>query len=190
MKMSICIMGIIKKSYVAHPKLICIIGVKSGEKINFMTAAWHTYVSHSPALYGVAIGNGRYTYELLKKSGQFTVSFLSIDHILKIHSLGKLTGRVYNKIDLIDLDIKTGNQIDSPYLPEAYAVLECSLRQSLETGDHTFFVGEIVDYHGDESVFDKNGVIYTDKARPTMYLGKNNYITTDQESEKHFSMDE
>jgi flavin reductase (DIM6/NTAB) family NADH-FMN oxidoreductase RutF len=183
-------MGIIKKSYVAHPKLICLIGVKSGEKENFMTAAWHTYVSHSPALYGVSIGNSRFTRELLEQAREFTVSFLGIDHILKIHSMGKLTGRVYDKIDLVGLNIKRGKTIESPYLSDAYAVLECQVYKSMETGDHTFFVGEIVDCHGDETVFDDDGIIYTQKARPTMYLGKNNYITTDQDSEKHFAMDE
>jgi flavin reductase (DIM6/NTAB) family NADH-FMN oxidoreductase RutF len=188
--MGYCIMGIINKAYVAHPRLICTIGAKHGEKINFMTAAWHTYLSHSPALYGVAIGNGRYTYDLIKNSGSYTVSFLSIEHIMKIHSLGKLTGKIYNKVDLINLAVETGVKVDAPYLTEAYAVLECKLVNTVMTGDHTLFVGDILHCHGDEEVFDKNGVIYTQKAKPTMYIGKNNYITTDQDSEKHFSMDE
>jgi flavin reductase (DIM6/NTAB) family NADH-FMN oxidoreductase RutF len=183
-------MGIINKAYAAHPRLVCIVGTKSGEKTNFMTAAWHTYLSHSPAMYGVAVGNNRFTNDLIREAREFTVSFLSIEHILKVHSLGKLTGRIYNKIDLVDLNVEPGNQVTVPYLPEAYAVLECKLVNQVPTGDHTLFVGEIVDCHGNDEVFDKDGVIYTDKARPVMYLGKNNYITTDQDSEKHFAMDE
>ncbi len=183
-------MGIIQKKYVAHPRLVGIIGAKHGEKINFMTAAWHTYVSIKPPLYGVAIGNNTYTHELIENSGEFTISFLSVDHILKIHSLGKLTGRIYNKIDLVNLKLSTGDKVSTPHITEAYGVLDCRISQNIPTGDHTFFIGEILGCHGDEKVFDKDGIIYTDKARPTMYLGKNNYITTDQNSEKHFALDE
>ncbi len=183
-------MGQLKKKYIAHPRLVSIIGAAVDEKINFMTAAWHTYLSHEPTLYGVSVGNNRYTLELIQKSREFTVSFLSIDHILKIHSLGKLTGHIYNKIDLINLNTISGSDIKTPYLNDAYAAMECTLKQAIPTGDHTFLVGEIVNIHGDDQVFDKEGVIYTDKAQPIMYLGKNNYITTDQDSEKHFSMDE
>ncbi len=183
-------MGILNKNYVAHPRLVCVVGAKSGDKMNFMTVAWHTYVSHEPALYGVAIRSSRYTHDLIKESKEYTVSFLSIKHIMKIHSLGKLTGRIYNKIDLVNLNIQFGNKIETPYITDAYAVLECKLENLVITGDHTFFVGNIVFCHGDEDVFDKNGVIYPNKAKPIMYLGKNNYITTDQDTEKHFSMDE
>ncbi len=187
---SVRIMGIIDKKYVAHPRLVGIIGAKYGEKINFMTAAWHTYVSINPLLYGVAIGSKTYTHELIEQSEEFTISFLSVDHILQIHSLGKLTGRIYNKIDLVNLKLKTGKKVATPHLEDAYGVLDCKITKKVKTGDHSFFIGKIVDCHGDESVFDKEGIIYTDKAQPTMYLGKNNYITTDKNSEKHFALDE
>ena len=183
-------MGTIYKNYIAHPRLICLIGKKNDDEVNFMIAAWHTYLSHTFTLYGATIGNTRHTYEPKIKSQEYSVSFLLIEYILKIHSMGKLTGIIYDKLGLVNSKISSCKKNTALYLSEAYGVMECKVVNFIKTGGHTMFVSEIVHFHGDHEVYDDNGVIYTNKAMPIMYIGKNNYITTEVDSEKHFAMDE
>ena len=126
----------------ATPTGVYVVTVKAGEKINGMTAAWVTQVSFKPALVAVSIAPQRHTYGLVKEAGMFCLNALPKDKLQLAKHFGFKSGRKVDKFqDVPFLFAKNG----SPVLRDAYAYLECKVENTFEAGDHTVFVGSVVD---------------------------------------------
>ncbi len=175
-------MTITQKSYQAYPKLVTVVGAKSGKKANYMAAAWHTYLSHIPLLYGVAIAPKRFTHDMIIESGEFNCNFLPFNKLKLINATGRISGKNCDKIDALSLQIEQGICIKTPFISDAYAVIECKLKQTFKVGDHTLFVGEIVHTKETENAFRENGILNCQNISPTLYLGSDTYITIDKSS--------
>ena len=175
-------MTITQKSYQAYPKLVTVVGAKSGEKVNYMAAAWHTCLSHTPPLYGVAIAPKRFTHDMIIESGEFNCNFLPFNKLELINATGRISGKDCNKIDVLNLQIEQGIHINTPFISDAYEVIECKLKQTIKVGDHTLFVGEIVHVEEKDDIFRENGILNRQNIYPTLYLGSDTYITIDKSS--------
>ena len=139
----------------ATPTGVYVVTVKAGEKINGMTAAWATQVSFKPALVAVAIAPQRYTYSLIKETGMFCLNALPQEAIQTAKHFGFKSGR---KVDKFDGVPHTYAKNGSPVLKDAFAYLECKVEDEFEAGDHTVFVGSILD--GKELDPDKEPLIF------------------------------
>ena len=168
-------------SHQAYPKNVTVIGAQCGDKVNFMTAAWSTYLSHDPLLFGVSIAPARYTHDLIEKSGEFNCNFLPFSERKQVHAIGRISGSEANKIDELGIETSKGDSIDVPFLAKAYAMIECKLQKTVEVGDHTFFVGEIKNAKNCADSFRENSTLNIKQENPTLYLGKNTYTTTSEE---------
>ena len=168
-------------SHQGYPKIVAVIGAKYGQRTNYMTAAWTTYLSHDPLLFGVSIAPQRFTHDLIKKSGEFNCNFLPFSKTEIIHAIGRKSGERIDKIKELDLATEEGRSIETPYLNEAYAIIECKLHKSVKAGDHTFFMGEILNAFGDNQVFTGEGTIDLNEVEPALYIGNNRYATTKPE---------
>lgn len=164
-----------------YPKIVTVVGAHHDGRTNFMTAAWSTYLSHQPLLFGVSIAPERFTHDLIKNSEEFNCNFLPYSETEKIHKIGRVSGHDGDKIKKLNLEIEKGHSIKTPYLQSAYAVIECKLHKSVKAGDHTFFIGEISDAFGHEEAFTDQGIVNLKKVDPTLYLGSNTYVTTRQD---------
>ncbi len=121
---------------------VYIITVRSGERINGMTAAWVTQVSFKPKLVVVSIAPARYTHNLIQESGFFCINTLSKDDIELAKKFGFLSGRNEDKFK----DINYTNALKgSPIIEGAIAYVECEVVSSVDAGDHTLFIGQVVD---------------------------------------------
>lgn len=131
----------------AHKKLlngVHIICAKFGEKMNGMTAAWVTRVSFDPVLIAVAIAPERYTYELIDKSGYFTINILKEGQEELAKHFGLLSGRELDKMKDIHYAL-TGSGV--PILIDAPAWIECKVVNKVKAGDHFIFIGEVINEH-------------------------------------------
>ena len=70
-----------------------------------------------------------------------------------------------------------------PIIKECYAHLECKLANTFSIGDHTFFIGEVVNIQLDENSF-KDNILNNQKTQPTYYLGSNTYTTINKAKKK------
>lgn len=121
---------------------VFVITTKEGDRVNGMTAAWVTRTSFDPPLVAVSVGKSRYSHELIGKSGVFAVNVLSEGQVGQGKFFGFRSGRNTDKFKGVEYDsAATG----SPILKDISAYLDCRVVGSLETGDHTIFVGEVVD---------------------------------------------
>lgn len=126
----------------AVPTGVNIVTVRSGDRINGMTVAWATQVSFKPRLIAVSIAPPRFTYGLIKESGFFCINALPEGAGRLARHFGFKSGRKVDKFK----DIEYENALNgSPVIKEAYAYLECQVKDVFPSGDHEIFVGEVVD---------------------------------------------
>jgi flavin reductase (DIM6/NTAB) family NADH-FMN oxidoreductase RutF len=121
---------------------VYVVTAKDGERVNGMTAAWVSQVSFKPLLIAVSIAPERYTHELIERSGYFAVNSLHDGQAELARSFGFRSGRRADKFENV---AHTSAANGSPVLSEAAAFVECKVVQRVSVGDHTLFVGEVVD---------------------------------------------
>ncbi|AEC52395.1 hypothetical protein PNA2_1480 [Pyrococcus sp. NA2] len=121
---------------------------------NIMAADWVTVVSFDPFLVGVAIAPKRTTHRLIKKYGEFVVSVPSLEMLRDVWIAGTKKGP--SKLKDMNVTLIPSKKVGVPSIREALANLECKVVDARDYGDHTFFVGEVVDYTYNEEAF-KNG---------------------------------
>ena len=124
------------------PNALALIGSASGEEWNGMTASWVTQLSLEPVLIGVGVDNKAITHRLISDGGSFSVNLWPSDDTRVFVKFskpaeqenGSLNGRPVHR-----------GMTGAPIFDESLAWLECEVRQSIDLGTHTLFIGEVVD---------------------------------------------
>jgi flavin reductase (DIM6/NTAB) family NADH-FMN oxidoreductase RutF len=162
--------------HLIHPKpAVIVISVDKSGMANGMTAAWTTPLSSSPPLIGVSISPRRYTYELVKSSGEFTINVLDRRYARQVHFVGTVSGRGRDKLAEAGFTLRKSKKVKPPHIGEALAVLECAVEKGVEAGDHVFFIGRVLEAYAKPDVFD--GIYRPEKAKILMHLGEAYYAT-------------
>jgi flavin reductase (DIM6/NTAB) family NADH-FMN oxidoreductase RutF len=167
--------------YFYYPRLVCVLGVRDDAKktCNFAPVAWTTPLSSEPPLFGVCLSPNTYSHQLVLRTGEFTVNFLSNEHAALAEALGRLSGRDTDKVETLKLALTPGEALSTPSLAVAYVSAECLLLERHHVGDQTLLVGEVQRIHTSPDAFDADGVLRLDQLKPLLYLGSNRYATTE-----------
>jgi flavin reductase (DIM6/NTAB) family NADH-FMN oxidoreductase RutF len=165
-----------------HPRpvvLVSCVDPNTG-KPNIITVAWSLPLSVNPPLVGISIALKRYSHELIQKSGEFVVNIPTMEILEKVAGCGSVSGKNVDKFSRFGLTPKQARVIKAPAIEECVAYLECKLIDAVKTGDHTFFVGEVVAAYAEEGVFE-SGMIDLKKVRGVYHLGGRVYCTVSPE---------
>jgi flavin reductase (DIM6/NTAB) family NADH-FMN oxidoreductase RutF len=88
-----------------------------------------------------------------------------------------LTGRSFDKFKKTNLTPMPSKKVKAPAIRECIAHLECIVDSKFTTGDHTVFVGKILEAYADQGVFAETYDLK--KARLLYHLGGNNFAVLD-----------
>jgi len=130
---------------------VVIVSVAAGEEVNIMTAAWVGPLSHNPPIVYVSIAPGRYTHDLILKAGEFSLNVLTDSQRELSTIAGTISRRKEDKLKRSIFQTEPGIVIKAPRLKGMRAVLECKLIKHFTAGDHTVFIGEVINFVEDES---------------------------------------
>jgi len=162
--------------YQYYPVIPAVIVVKSGDALDALACAWYSALSFDPPLFAISIAPRRYSYQMLKKSGEFTANFMEFDSAGTIAALGRTSGREIDKFAAYRIKTLPSTEIETPVLKDAYAAYECRIVKRHRTGDHDLFIGEVLAVHYKEKAFDKkNKLPSLSKLTPALYLGADHY---------------
>lgn len=163
-----------------YPGTVALITAAHAGQRNVMAAGWHTALSATPPLYGVAVGPERATHALIRQSGTFGVNFLPFAQADAVQGAGlhSLHGGV-DKHALLHLDTLPEQPLA---LRGAYLHYTCRVTAVTRTGDHDLFVGEVEQVHFDPDAYDAAGLL---TAPPAIYLGRSMYTTTAPQRAEH-----
>ena len=124
------------------PNALALIGSRAGDTRNAMTASWITQLSMEPVLVGVAVENAAVTYRLIHEGGSFTINLWDADDTKVFVKFSKPADDDGSKLNGRPVrTAKTG----APVFDEAIAWMDCEVRQEVDMGTHTLFVGEVID---------------------------------------------
>lgn len=167
------------------PAIATIVTAQAKGKQNAMAVAWHTSISFSPPLYGIAVAANRFTYQLIADSQEFGVNFLPFEQAELIASVGGSGGREMDKFSQFGIAREKPVKTQVPILKDAYAAYECRLVDDRLYGDHRLLVGEIVAVHLLEEAFTPGETLDLAKVNPALYLGNERYVTVSRETIKY-----
>ena len=118
---------------------IYILTTMKGEEKHGMIASWVSQVSHTPPLVMVAIRTNRRVHPIVKETGAFALHVLDKEdkQIIGRFKLPRPEQR-FEGAECITLE--TG----CPILKDCLAYMDCKLFTTIDAGDHTLFIGEVL----------------------------------------------
>lgn len=123
------------------PNALCLVGSRHGDEWNGMTQSWVTQVSMEPVLIGISVDQKAVTHRLIADSGVFTVNLWDATDTRPFVKFSKPATK--EGMTLNERPIREG-ETGAPVFEEAVAFIECEVRQSIDVGTHTLFLGEVV----------------------------------------------
>jgi flavin reductase (DIM6/NTAB) family NADH-FMN oxidoreductase RutF len=138
-------------------------------KPNLMTAAWGGICNSRPPYIYVSLRKATYSHGNIMARKAYTVSIPSEKHVSEADWLGIASGRDVDKFETAKLTPVKGSAVDAPYVEEFPVVIECRVKEVVELGLHTQFVGEIMDVKADAEVLNAKGMIDIEKVKPILF---------------------
>jgi len=160
-------------STVFAPQLVGLVTtIDRANRPNVATFAWIMSTSHDPELIAVSVSRQRYTYECL--TDEFVVNLPTKQLLEQVWTVGTLSGRNVDKFQAIGLTPIPAEVVKPPRIAECPTHIECRIIDTLDTGDHTIFVGEVVAKSGDSDAM-KDGIL-NERIEPLFHLGGKKFL--------------
>ncbi len=139
------------------------------ENSNIITVAWTGILNTNPALVYISIRPTRYSYDIIKKQGEFVINLTTQDLAYATDWCGVKSGRDFDKFKTMHLTKQKANFVKCPMIEQSPVSIECKVRQIKELGSHHMFIAEVLTIHADEKYIDKNGAFDISKCNLIAY---------------------
>ena len=138
---------------IPHALYICGVKAKEGDAVNDFTASWVMQASFEPPLVTNCVKSDSGSHAMIQESGVFALSFLAAGQKELAQQFFKPQRRVGNKFE--DVEFYLG-ETGCPIIQDALGYVECQVVATVERGDHTVFVGEVIaaGVHRDGEILD------------------------------------
>lgn len=156
---------------------VIVVSMGGNGVVNGCAVSWITPVNVDPPVIAFSLAPRRYTYELLKESGEVTVNIMGFEHVKQTHYVGSVSGReVGDKLLKAGFRLRPSRKVKPPAIEEALAVLECRVLREIEFTDHNLILCRVLHVEAREEI-PENGLI-PEEVKPLLHVGKNIYTTT------------
>jgi flavin reductase (DIM6/NTAB) family NADH-FMN oxidoreductase RutF len=126
------------------PRQVVLVTTRHAGEDNVWPMDWHVPLSMEPGIYGIAANRAGYGAALVRQSGVFVVNFVPATWEKTIFLCGNVSGRGADKFAVAGLRKEEAEAVDAPRLADSLGSIECRVRQTVEVGDHTLFIGEVL----------------------------------------------
>ena len=140
------------------------------EHPNVLTLAWTGIVNTIPPMTYISVRPERYSYDLIKNSGEFVINLPTEELVPAIDFCGVKSGRNLDKIAACGLHTEPGETVQAPLILESPVHLECKVRQVLSLGSHDMFLADITAVRVDEDYMDANGRLCMERCHLAAYI--------------------
>jgi flavin reductase (DIM6/NTAB) family NADH-FMN oxidoreductase RutF len=119
---------------------------------NVMNAAAAGMCCLTPPCIYVALREATYTYHNILKRRAFTIGIHSEKYVKESDYFGMASGKNIDKFEVTGLTPVKSEVVDAPYIREFPVVMGRILKETLNLGSYTMFIGEVMDLKVDEEV--------------------------------------
>lgn len=125
---------------------------------NIITVAWTGTVCTNPAMLYISVRPERYSYHLLRESGEFVVN-LTMEKLVKATDwCGVRSGRDFDKWKEMHLTRGKAEKLTyAPIIQESPVNIECKVTEVQELGSHHMFLAKVEAVQVDESYMNETG---------------------------------
>ena len=149
------------------------------ENSNIITVAWTGIVNTDPAMVYISVRKSRYSYEIIKKTGEFVINLTNRKLAYATDWCGVKSGRNVDKFKQMKLTKQEANFVSCPLIQESPVSVECKVKEIKDLGSHTMFLAEVVAINADERYIDEKGAFDISKCDLIAY-SNGGYYTLDK----------
>ncbi len=126
------------------PSGLYLVGSRHGGRRNAMTLNWASQLSFDPKLIGIGVEQTAVTHGLIHDGGAFSLCVIDRDDRSIVRKFVKPVEVDEAAATLNGFPFHDAPATGVPVLDQAVAWLECQVRQEVACGNHTLFIGEVV----------------------------------------------
>ena len=138
-------------------------------KPNIITVAWAGTICSDPAMVSISVRPERYSYQILKDTGEFVINLTTRDLAYCTDYCGVKSGREVDKFAQMHLTAVPASIVKAPLIGESPVNLECQVTEVKALGSHDMFMAKVVAVHADEKYMDENHKFHLEWADLIMY---------------------
>lgn len=142
---------------------VMVVCARPNQKPNIITIAWAGTICTNPAMLSISIRPGRYSYDIIKETGEFTVNLVTPALAQAADYCGVRSGRQVDKFAATNLDPIASAKIQAPGIRQSPVILECKLKQTLALGSHHMFLAEVVNVSVAQEQIDDHGKFHLNR---------------------------
>lgn len=146
-----------------------LISCAHGGKDNLITIAWTGIINSEPAKTYISVRPSRYSYDLIKQSGEFIINMPSSHIVRSIDFCGVKSGRDLDKFAACRLTREKASVVGCPMVAESPVSIECKVTEIVPLGTHDMFIADIVAVNIDERYIDDKGKFHPEKCAFAAY---------------------
>ena len=158
-----------KPGTMVYPLPAVMISCGDMENSNIITVAWTGTICTEPAMTCISIRPERYSYDIIKTTGEFVINLTTEDLVYATDWAGVRSGRDFDKFKVLKLTKEKATKVKAPLIKESPVNIECKVKEIKELGSHHMFIAEVVAVNADDKYLDENGRFCLEKARPITY---------------------
>lgn len=136
---------------------------------NVLTVAWAGTICSDPAMLSISVRKERYSYPMIKESGEFVVNLTTRELVRATDYCGVKSGRDEDKFAAAGLTKGEAEKINAPIIMESPVNLECRVVNVLELGSHDMFLAEVVNVQVSDEYMDEKGGFHLNDAKLLAY---------------------
>lgn len=139
------------------------------EKMNIFTVAWCGNICTNPPMVSISVRPSRYSYKLIKESGEFVINLVTKDLVKACDYCGVVSGDKHDKFKEMNL---TPIKLDSTLVPgilESPVNIYCKVENELALGSHNMLIASVKKVFVNEDYLDKKNYFDMKKANLVTY---------------------
>ena len=145
------------------------------EKSNIITVAWTGILNTNPAMVYISIRPIRYSYNLIKESGEFVINLTNKQLAYATDWCGVRSGEKFDKFKEMKLHKEKAQFVKAPLIKESPVSIECKVKDIIKLGSHDMFVAEVLSIDADEKYIDEKGTFDISKCDLIAYANGGYY---------------
>ena len=138
------------------PAIMVSLTDKAGNS-NIITLAWAGTICTNPPMLSVSIRPERYSYDIIKETGEFVVNLTTKELTYATDYCGVKSGRDVDKFKEMKLTKLPSEKIKAVAIAESPVNIECKVREIMELGSHSMFIANVVNVRVDGKLLDEKG---------------------------------
>ena len=135
------------------------------ENRNLLTIAWAGTVNSEPPMLSISVRQSRYSYGLIRDSGEFVVNLTDRQLCRAADFCGVRSGRDLDKAAACGLRYRPAEGLETaPAVEGAPVSLSCRVRERMELGSHDLFLADIVAVSVRADLLEEDGSLHLERA--------------------------